>query len=167
MPGGDLAGRQRQPHRLRQVEQPQEIADRRAVHAELFGQLFDGAAERVEVFAERLGLFEVAEVFPLQVFFEGVFAGRLVDDVDDPAGNGRQARLDRGLPATFASDDLKSAIDFADKQRLQNAVFLDAGGEFAERLGIELTPRLERIAGQLVDRQIAEFRVVVRGDFFG
>ena len=38
--------------------------------------------------------------------------------------------------------------------------------EFAERLGIELTPRLEWISSQRVDRQIAEFRVIVRGDFF-
>ena len=46
-----------------------------------------------------LRLLEIVEILALEVFFEGVLAGGLIDDIHDAAGQDRQPRLLGRLPA--------------------------------------------------------------------
>ena len=101
--------RQRDLDRLGKFEQTQEIADRRPAHAQLLAQLLDRRAELVEVTLEGPGLLDVIEILPLEVLLERQLAGRLVDDVDDPARDLAQTGEARGLPAAFSRDQLKAA----------------------------------------------------------
>jgi hypothetical protein len=73
----------------------------------------------------------------------------LADDHRDFVQAGSLSRA----PAAFAGDDLVSAIEAADKDRLQNAVSFHRGDEFRHRRFIELAAGLAWVGNDIGDGQ--------------
>lgn len=146
MPGGNSVFTYRKLDDIRQFQQSQDVTDRGTIHAQLSGKFLDGAAEAIEVIAERLGLLQYIQVLPLYILFDGGFADLPVFQFDDSAGNRLQSCLLGGSPPSFAGDDLIPVTTLADQQRLQNAVLANAVRKFVDLLFVETASGLKRIA---------------------
>jgi hypothetical protein len=77
-------------------------------------------------------------------------------------GTSAEAGQLRGAPAAFAGDDLvalgaRRAVDGADQDRLHDALGLDRGGQFGQRILIHVGARLVLAGLQAFDRQVAQF----------
>ena len=81
----------------------------------------------------------------MEVLDHRQFADLAIVEDHHPGGYLAELRLDAGLQPSFARDELVAIIDGADDDGLQDTVLADRLGERGDLLGIEDTPRLERI----------------------
>ena len=124
-------------HLRRQVQQAEQVADRRPVHAEPLGELLLLHVEAVEVVLEPLGLFDRVQVAPLDVLDQGGLEHLLVVEVDDADRDLGQAGPLGGPQPPLAGDQLESVAGRPDDHRLQDAVLADAGGQLGELVVVE------------------------------
>jgi hypothetical protein len=89
-------------------------------------------------------LFDGVEVFALQIFDEREFQDRAVVGLAGDDGNLRQIQELRRAPAAFAGDQFKITAALADDERLDDALFADGIGQFAQGILGELFARLQR-----------------------
>ena len=92
------------------------------------------------------------EIFALEIFDERQFKHRAVVGLADDDGNLRQLQQLRRAPAAFAGDQFKIAAALADDERLDDALFADGIGQFAQRLRGKILARLERARTNPVER---------------
>lgn len=130
-----------------EFEESHEVTDICAAHAELSGEIFDGAAEALEVIAEGGCFFEDVEIFAFEIFFEGRFGGLLVIEFDDAAGDGIESDLLCGAPASFTGDEEETAFGARPNEEwLEDAVSAEAFGEFVDGGLFEFAAWLEGIS---------------------
>ena len=101
-----------------------------------------------------LGLFDVIQIPPLQVFHQRQHSGRLLVHVREQAWNLRQTGQPRRAQAALSRHQLIRAARLADGQRLQNAVLPDAPGQFLKAAGIKMLARLHGVGPDPRRRQV-------------
>ena len=119
----------------RQFEQAQGIGHHGAALADLGGDFLLRELELLDELRVALGFLDRVEVLALQIFDERQFEHRAVVGLADDDGDFRQAEQLGGAPAAFAGDQFEMAVAFADDERLDDALFLDGIGQFAQGLG--------------------------------
>jgi len=148
----------------RQFQQPQRIGDHGAAFADLAGNLLLGELELFGELRVAVRLLNGIEVFALQIFDEGQFEHGAVIGLADNDGRLGQLQQLRGAPAAFAGDQFKITIALAHDERLDDALFADGIGQFAQRLGGEILARLERAGPDAVEgHALHPFAQVGRG----
>ena len=65
-----------------------------------------------------------------------------------------------GPPASLAGDQLVAPVDDPHEDRLEHAELGDRGGQLAERLLVEVHPRLVRVGHDVGDRDLGEHRPI-------
>ena len=143
---------------LGEVEQPDQVRDRRAVEAEAAGKFFLGAAVPGQVVAEGAGLLERVEVLALEVLDHRQLADPLVVEVEDPGGDLVELRLDAGAQPSLAGDELVAVVDRPDQDRLEHAVLAERVGQGGDLGRVELAAGLERVRVDLIDREVRSGR---------
>ena len=110
------------------------------------------------------GLLECVQVCPLDVFDDSDLERFAIAGFDDDDGDLVQPRPLRGPPAALASDDfvsVRNAGNRANDDRLDDAAFLDGGGELIEFRIVEALSRVTRIGAQEFDRRLSDRKSVV------
>ena len=132
-----------------QLQQAEQVRNRRAINLYAASQLFLRALVLIDVALERLGLFDRVQVFALHVFDDGQLGHLAVVDLANlhrhlapVGGHGRTQ------PA-FASNQFEAVLGFANDQRLQNAVGTNAISQVGD---LGLIERLTRLVGVPRDR---------------
>ena len=97
-------------------------------------------------------LLDGVQVFALEIFDERQFQHRAVVRLAGDDGNLRQIQQLRRAPAAFAGNQFKISAAFAHDERLDDALFADGIGQFAQRLVGEILARLERAGADAVQR---------------
>ena len=87
-----------------------------------------------------------------KIFDERQFEHRAVVGLADDDGHFGQLQKLRRAPAAFAGDQFKLAAALAHDERLDNALFADRIGQFAQRLGGKILARLQRTRTDPVQR---------------
>ena len=112
---------------------------------ELAGEAVEGA-----------GLLHGVQVGALQVFNDGDFHRLLVGDLAQESGDGGLARELRGAPASFAGDELETAVgERAHQHGLHDSIGGDGGSQLSQLLFVHMGAGLEGIAVNLVERHVA------------
>ena len=109
-------------------------------------------------------LLDGVQVFALQIFDERQLQHRAVVRLAGDDGNLRQIQKLRRAPAAFAGDQFKKTATLAHDERLDDALFADGIGQFAQRLVGEILARLERAGADAVQRHALDvFAQIGRG----
>jgi hypothetical protein len=162
----DLAVEEERLHRFREVEQPQQVGRRGARAADRVGGLLVGQLELVDQAMHALRFLQRIEVFALDVLDQRHRERRLVGDLAHDDRHFLQAGQARGAPATLAGDDLVAlGVDRTHEDRLHQALYLDRGGELAERGLVHPGARLVLPRLQPVDARRGERLASRRGRF--
>ena len=104
----------------------------------------------VQVALERQRFFDRVEVLTLQVFHNRQLGNQPIVRLPDAGGNLRPAGMNRRPQTTFATDQLESVVDFANHQRLEHVVLLEALGQRSNLRLAKIPPRLEWVLVDLV-----------------
>ena len=145
----------------REFEETERIGNDGTAFADFDGDLFLGELKLGNELRVTLGFFEGIEVFALQVFDQGEFEdGAVVGDAEDDRDFRQTEKLGRA-PAAFAGDEFQMVALVADDERLDDALFLDGIGEFAEGFGRKIFARLERAGADAVERHALDVLAVV------
>jgi hypothetical protein len=139
-------------HLRHQVQEPEQVADGRAVQAQSFGEVILFKPEPFQVVLEPLRLLDGVQVAPLDVLDQGGLEHLLVVEVDDVDGDGFEAGALGGAEAAFPGDQLIPVAVGADDERLQHAVLANAGAEAREFVLVERLAGLMRVLADAVDR---------------
>lgn len=92
---------------------------------------------------ESFGFLENGKILPLDVFQKGVDCRLASGGIHDDGGNLLKSRFFCGTETALAGDQLIILLRvFPDGDRLQDAVFPDAGGKAAQLFRAELLPGL-------------------------
>ena len=137
-----------------QLEQADQVGDRRAVDAQAAGQLFLGAAVTRQVVAEGRGLVDGVEVLALEVLDHRQLEDPLVVEVEHPGGDLVELGLDAGAEPALAGDELVAQPDGADEDRLEHPVLAERVGQRRDLGGVELAAGLERVGVDLIDGEV-------------
>ena len=132
------------PDLRRQFEQADEIGDRRAVLPNPFAELFLGEAALFDQSLVADRHINRVKVLPLDVFDQGHFQHTLIIRYADVGRDGFQSRQLGCTETPFTGDDLVLIVaEFADRDRLDDALFLDRLGKLFQFLRLELGPGLK------------------------
>jgi hypothetical protein len=142
MAGGEEALGEEGADGVAEVEEPHGIGDGGAVAADAFGDVFLAEPEFLCEAGVGFGFFDGVEVFALEVLDESHFediavAGESFDD-----GDIGESELLAGAEAAFACDEFEGAVDGADDEWLDDAVFADGFHQFRELFSPEVFPGL-------------------------
>ena len=149
---GQLAGLEQHQRVVGQLEEPDQVRDRRPAAPDAAGELLFGEPEVLD--QRRAGARLVDRI---EVLADDVLDQRHLQPLG-PLGlaDDRRHLLEAGLlgraPAALAGDQLVAAVgEGADEQRLDDAAGLDRRRQAAERLGVEALARLVRVRLDQVD----------------
>src|SRR3954468_16583365 len=142
---------------VRQLQQADQVGDRRAAAADPLGQLFFGQAEVLDQGGAGSRLLDWVEVLADHVLDQRRLQPLSFGLVADDRRNLVDSSLLRRAPATLAGNQLVAAIGKgADQQRLYDPRRLDRGRQRRQRLLVEVGPRLRRVRLDQRDRQLAQ-----------
>ena len=127
-----------------QFQQPQCVRHHGAALADLAGDFLLGQLELPGELRVTVGFLEGVEIFALEIFDERQFQHRVVVRLSDDDRHFRQLQQLRRAPAAFARDQFKTTAALAHDERLDDALFADGIGQFAERFFGKVLARLER-----------------------
>ena len=133
-------------HVGRQLQQAEQVGDRRAIDLHAAGQLFLRALILIDVPLERFGLFDRVEVLALDVFDDGELGHLAIVHVANLHGHLAPVGGLGGTQAALAGDQLEAVARAADDERLQNAVGANAIGQIGDLGLVECLARLVRVA---------------------
>jgi len=153
---GELAGAEGVEKGRSQLEESEGIGDGGAAATDLLGDLFLGEFELGLELGVTGGFLKRIQVLALEVLDEGEFEDLAVGGGPFDDGNLGQAGEAGSTPATFAGDEFESFADGADDERLDDPLFADGVGEFAEGLLGEVAARLERAGNDAVEGDLAD-----------
>ena len=148
------SGRDFVPDFVGQLQQPQEVRDRRAILPHRGRDVFLRQLEFVGEAAVGERLFDRVQVLALDVLDERHLEERLLLPRRDVAHDDRdaeQAGALRGAPAALARDDLEAVADLADDDRLDDAVGLDGLRQLLEPRVVDVPARLEIVRRETID----------------
>jgi len=134
-----------------ELEEANEVEDRRAILAGAVADLLGGEIQFLAQAVEGDGGFDSVEVLALDILDERDLEKAIVGDVPDDYGHAIQASEFGGAPAAFSSDQLIPPAYFPDDDRLNDSVSSNGLGEFGEPLLLKNAPWLQRIGVQSVD----------------
>jgi hypothetical protein len=137
-------------HGIGEIEQAQEVRHRRARSTERFRDLVVRQVEFLDEPRHRARLVDRIQILALQVLDQRDGQRRLVVELSNHHGHGREARNSRGAPAALAGDDLvrsRAAARLLDRhasddQRLQHALLADRFRELGQALLSQMQARL-------------------------
>jgi hypothetical protein len=151
LPGGQPPLLQHLLDRFGQLEQPQAVGDRGPTLPQTACQVF--LAEPLLFGQEAIGagLLHGVEVLPLDVFQQRQLQHFIVGHVEYDDGDFRKTRFLGGTPTALAGHDFVPVTVSAYHNGLNDAVFPDGLGQFAQGFIGEAEPRLLGIGEQQVD----------------
>ena len=168
MPGRQLAVGQEVLHAGRQAEQAQRVGHRRATLADALGDLVVGQLEVLDQLGERRRLLQRGEVLAVEVLDQRLLDGADVVGRAHHRRDRRQPGPAGRPPASLAGDQL---VALRPPRRTSTGwstpSSLDRGGQLAERVLVEVHPRLVRVGDDVVDRQLDVERLIVLVDGLG
>ncbi len=138
---------------VRGVGQPEPVLEITLVLAELVGELADAVAVFADHPVVHRRFIEWRDVLALEVLDDRDLERGVVVDLLDQRRDRQQAGDLGRAPAALAGDQLVAVrSDWADEDRLEDAVLADRGGELVERLLVEGEPGLRGVRLDVIDR---------------
>lgn len=153
---------------LWKFQQAEKIGDGRALFADAFGHLFLCELTFLNQAPVRDPDFNGVQMLALQVLDQSEFQHLLVRlHTDNVCRDACKPRLACGTDASLSGDKLIPTGHPAHRNRLDNTLFLDGSLQLVKRTGIEVGPRLKRIARYAfngdVDNNLVGFTVIFTG----
>ena len=152
---GEEAGAEGVEKGRSQLEEAEGVGDGGAAATDLLGDLFLGEFELGLELGVTGGFLQRIQVLALEVLDEGEFEDLAVGGGPFDDGNLGQAGQAGSAPATFAGDEFEAFADGADDEGLDDPLFADGVGQFAEGFLGEVAPRLERAGNDAVESDLA------------
>jgi hypothetical protein len=151
--------------RVGQLEQAQQVGDRRARAPDRFRRLLVGELEFLEQPLERRGFLERAQVLALDVLDQRDRERGVVVHVAHDARHLGEARELGRAPAALAGDDLVApASDRAHADRLDQALRADRVGKLLQALRVHPGARLVAARLDVADRDLPELGALIAAE---
>ena len=163
MAGGNAFLGERFRHRGDELQEGQTGVDVACALARLLHQGGNVVAGDVEQALEALRLLVRVNVNTLAVLDQLPFERLCVVDLDDTGGNGEKLRNLRGTEASCSRNDLEPFVVGSDGDGLNEAIVLDALGEFSELGFIECAAGVGGGLVDLVDGEELECAAILHG----
>ena len=153
---GQVMLTQRLQNGRRMAQDAQLVCDGGLALADAAGSLLLAQMVLLHELLQALGLLDVIQIAPLQIFHQRQHPGRLLVHVRKQARDLRQSGQPRCAQAALSRHQLVRTARLADGQRLQNAVLPDAPGQLLQAAGIKMLARLHGIGPDPRCRQIQD-----------
>ncbi len=138
---------------VRCIGEPEAVLEVPLVLADLVGQLADAVPVVADHAVVHRRLVEWRDVLALQVLDDRDLERRVVVDVLDEGGDGREPGDRRGAPATLTRDQLIAVrSDGTNEDRLEHAMLADRCGQLIERLLVVHQAWLLGVRVDVIDR---------------
>ena len=161
----DLIGADRLEDLAGELEQADQVGDRRAVDAQPAGQLLLGTSVSGQVIAECTRFIDRVEILPLEVLHHRQLEDAPIVEIEHPRRDLMEMGLDARAKPPLSGDELEARSRRADEDRLEHAVLAERLGQRRNLIRIEVATGLERIGIDLVNGDLDELGALVRPRF--